>query len=113
MNICPCCKRVIRESKQHAQDKRLTDDLDRCKASIRACESAMNNPFFALRPNPDWRTREENPNVADVAMLEAIKDHLVRLNKALHDHKLLWSMYRRADKKTPYYLVEVAEEIAA
>jgi hypothetical protein len=56
-------------------------------------EHAMSNPWFA-------------------DLKDAIEDEWFRLNRAVYDHKLLWSLYRRADRKAPYY-VEASEEVAA
>jgi len=92
MNICPCCKRAIPQPK-NTLDKRILQDLERVNAAIRACESALSNPFFA-------------------DAIDAIKAERLRLNRALTDHRLLWSLYRRADKKPPYFVVESVEVAA-
>jgi len=74
------------------QDKRLTQDLERVALAISVCEDALSNPFFA--------------NIA-----EAVRQERMRLNLALTDHRLLWTLYRRTDKKAPYFVV--ARELVA
>lgn len=91
MNICPCCKRAVPVAKT-MQDKRLTQDLERVAFAISVCEDALTNPFFA--------------NIT-----EAVRQERTRLNLALTDHRLLWTLYRRSDKKEPYF--ENASELIA
>ena len=105
MNICPCCKRAIPAPK--TQDKRLAQDIAKVEAAILACDRACTKPFFSSTINCMGEP------TADRAMLEAISSERKRLARALTDHKLLWSMYRRSDKKEPYYTVETRETVAA
>lgn len=83
MEICPCCKRKM-VAPRATMDKRIVQDIAKAQAAIAHCENALVNPWFA------------NAKVA-------IQDEVVRLNRALTDHRLLWTLYRRADKKPPYY----------
>ena len=97
MSICPCCKRKMPAPRAVAgQDKRLAQDLGKARAAIEACARAEGNPFFA--------------NV-----IVAIADERARLTRALADLRLLWSIYRRAEKNTaaPYYLRPAAVRKAA
>lgn len=98
LTICPCCKRKMPSPRGTVkQDARLTQDIAKVEAAILACDRACTNPFFASAVNFIGQPTE------DRAMLEAISNERKRLARALTDHKLLWSMYRRADKRTPYY----------
>lgn len=55
------------------------------KAAIRVCENQLTNPFFA-------------------DAVEAIADEMARLYRMLGgDFRLMWNVYRRADKGAPYY----------
>lgn len=94
MNVCPCCKRKMPVLKS-VEDKRFVQDKAKVKAAIRACENALTNPWFA-------------------DALEAITDEMARLYRMLGgDYKLMWAVYRRADKGVPYYQQKPALKKAA
>lgn len=89
-NICPCCKRRIPAPRKSASapkiDRRLEQDLARANAAIAAlatCEQRLG------LTGPEWRA--------------AIESESQRMTRALTDHRLLWSIYRRADKSAPYW----------
>jgi hypothetical protein len=87
--ICPCCKRRIpapRKTAQSKTDKRLEQDIARANAALAAlatCEQRLG------LTGPEWR--------------QAIESESRRLTRALTDHRILWAIYRRADKSAPYY----------
>jgi hypothetical protein len=95
-NICPCCGRKIIAKKSSAPkiDRRLAQDLERANAAIAAlatCEQRLG------LSGPEWRF--------------AIESETRRMQRALTDHRLLWSIYRRTDKTAPYW--QAAEPQAA
>lgn len=96
-NLCPCCGRKIIAEKSSAPkiDKRLSQDLARATDAIAALATAESR----------WRLRDEpTPSPEAIASLRsAIDSESRRMTRALTDHRLLWSVYRRADKTTPYY----------
>jgi hypothetical protein len=100
-NICPCCKRRIptpRKAAQQKIDKRLEQDIARANAALAAlatCEARLG------LTGPEWR--------------QAIESESQRMQRALTDHRLLWSIYRRTDKTAPYWQATepVAEPQAA
>src|ERR1700676_990157 len=97
MNICPCCGRKIIAKKSSAlkSDRRLEQDIERANAAIAALATAESR----------WRMRDEpTPSPEAIASLrQAIESESRRMTRALTDHRLLWSIYRRTDKTTPYY----------
>ena len=80
-------------------DKRLEQDIARANAALAAlatCEQRLG------LTGPECRF--------------AIDSESRRMQRALTDHRLLWSIYRRSDKTTPYYesaasVPELAEPI--
>lgn len=96
-NLCPCCGRKIIAKKSSAPkiDKRLSQDLARATDAIAALATAESR----------WRLRDEpTPSPEALASLrQAIESESHRMTRALSDHRLLWSIYRRADKSVPYY----------
>jgi hypothetical protein len=98
-NICPCCGRKIIAKKSSAPkiDKRLEQDIARANAAISAlatCEQRLGLTGL------EWR--------------QAIESETQRMQRALTDHRLLWSIYRRTDKTAPYYSSEpIIEPITA
>jgi hypothetical protein len=95
-NVCPCCGRKIIAKKSSAPkiDKRLEQDIARANAAIDAlatCEQRLG------LTGPEWR--------------QAIESEARRMQRAISDHRLLWSIYRRADKSIPYW--QTAEPVAA
>lgn len=93
MQICPCCKRVMPRAKADGRSKELLKDLAKAEHAIDCLESAL-----------QWPGESESFRVA-------VQEELVRMNRALTDHNLLWRIYRRNSKALPY----VAErfEVAA
>jgi hypothetical protein len=99
-NICPCCHRRIpapprKSASAPKTDKRLEQDIERAQAAISALATAESR----------WRMRDEpTPSPEAIASLrQAIESESRRMTRALTDHRLLWSIYRRTDKTTPYY----------
>ena len=84
-NTCPCCKRRM-PTPRVTVDKRIVQDQAKVEAALASCDAALTNPWFA-------------------DLWDAIRDEKSRLYRALVDHRLLWALYRRADKKAPYYEV--------
>jgi hypothetical protein len=88
-NICPCCHRRIPAKRKAATpkiDKRLEQDIAKAQAAIAAlatCEQRLG------LTGPEWRF--------------AIESETRRMQRALTDHRLLWSIYRRTDRTQPYY----------
>jgi hypothetical protein len=98
MNICPCCKRRMpAPRKSPAPDKRLAQDIARANAAIAALATAESRHtmrvYCELTPSPE--------SVA--ALRVAIDSESRRMQRAVTDHRLLWSIYRRTDKTTPYW----------
>jgi hypothetical protein len=101
-NICPCCKRRIpapRKFNASKIDKRLEQDIARAQAAIAALATAESR--HALRsvcetPSPEYVS----------TLRDAIESETRRMQRAITDHRLLWSIYRRADKTAPYYSAE-------
>jgi len=93
MNVCPTCKRRIPGPKR-TEDKRLAEDRVKAKRSLAVLESCLANPWY-------------------FDLSDAIREEQERLVRALSDTRLLWTIYRRADKGKlpPYYQTE--ERIAA
>jgi hypothetical protein len=77
--FCPTCKRKF--SARTGTDKKLAQDLARAESSL-----------LTLRTY----------SADNEALREAIDLERQRLERALIDHSLLWSIYRRADKATGY-----------
>jgi hypothetical protein len=104
-NVCPCCGRKIIAKKSSAPkiDKRLEQDIARANAALAALATAESR----------WRLRDEpTPSPEAIASLRhAIESESKRMTRALTDHRLLWSIYRRADKSAPYW--QAAEPVAA
>ena len=98
-NICPCCHRRIPAPRKSASalktDKRLEQDIARANAAIAALATAESR----------WRLPDEpTPSPEALASFrQAVGSESRRMQRALTDHRLLWSIYRRADKTTPYY----------
>jgi hypothetical protein len=76
-------------------NKKLSEDLAACEKAIAALATAVDRldaddfRCYGVHTAESWRP------VIDTAT--------ARYTRALTDHRLLWSMYRRADKSTPYY----------
>jgi hypothetical protein len=86
-------------------DKRLEQDIARANAAIAALATAESR----------WRLRDEpTPSPEALASFrQAVESESRRMQRALSDHRLLWSIYRRTDKTTPYYESQpVAEPVS-
>lgn len=104
-------------------DKRLRDDLAKAERAIAMLEVNAANPpmdmttVAVLIPRfvngKRVEGRFDSQPSALTAFLAAIESELTRMRTALTDHRLLWSIYRRADKKAPYYVVATEAEVAA
>ncbi len=76
-------------------NKKLEQDLKACERDIAALGTAVDRlaaddlRHFGINTRDSWQP--------------VIHDAIQRYTRALTDHRLLWSMYRRADKSTPYY----------
>lgn len=77
---CPACNRRFPSPK--VQDKKLTEDLARAQRAINILDDYATHNRYGL---------------GEACQLEAF-----RLLRAMSDHKLLWSIYRRKDKATGY-----------
>lgn len=99
-NICPCCHRRIPAPRKAATpkiDKRLEQDIARANAAISALA-----------------TCEQRLGLTGLEWHQAIESESRRMTRALTDHRLLWSIYRRTDKTAPYYSAEpIIEPITA
>lgn len=95
MKICPCCNQPV-PARFHPgsaldgvgvktkTDKRLVQDRVKAEAAIKACENALTNPYFE--------------GIAAAVQLEK-----ERMEQAMSDPAVLWSIYRRKDKGQPYF----------
>ena len=79
-------------------DKRLEQDIARANAAITALATAESR----------WRLRDEpTPSPEALASFrQAVESESRRMTRALADHRLLWSIYRRTDKTAPYFDVD-------
>lgn len=78
--VCPACHRKLPAAK--VADKKLAEDLAKANSSIAILDDYKRTNRYGL---------------GEAAGLEA-----KRLRRALNDHSLLWSIYRRRDKATGY-----------
>jgi len=78
-NCCPTCHRKF--TAPRTVDKKLAQDMARAEQAIFILET-----YHADSP----------------AMHEACELEAQRMRRALTDHKLLWSIYRRSDKASGY-----------
>jgi hypothetical protein len=106
-NTCPCCGRKIIAKKSSAPkiDRRIEQDIAKANSAIAALATAEFR--YTLRDEP-------TPSPEAIASLrQAIRSEEKRLRRAIVDHRLLWSIYRRTDKTTPYYESQsVAEPVS-
>ena len=93
-NVCPCCKRALPQAKCDGQSKELMKDLRKAEYAIDCLESAL-----------QWPGESESFRVA-------VQEELLRMNRALTDHRLLWAIYQR-NSKTPCYAMAEREQVAA
>src|SRR5258708_40288285 len=94
MQVCPCCKRKMPVAKRAVTNRDLARDLGKAESAIEALESALR-----------WPNESES-------FREAVQMELLRMNRALTDHDLLWRIYRR-NSKNPSYAAVSAESLAA
>jgi hypothetical protein len=87
--ICPTCNRKFPTPK--VADKKLAQDIARAQAAILVLHS-----FPA-----------DSEHLREACQLEAI-----RLEQAVLDHGLLWSIYRRSDKASGYGMA-IVKKLAA
>ena len=76
---CPTCHR--RFTTTPPRDRKLAQDLARAQRAI---------------------TILDTYSTTNASLREACEMEAVRMRRALHDHALLWSIYRRADRATGY-----------
>jgi hypothetical protein len=79
-------------------DKRLEMDIARAQAAITALANADTKLRLRGEPTP-------SPE-AITSWRKAIESETQRVRRAIVDHRLLWSIYRRTDKTAPYYQAE-------
>ena len=87
--VCPTCNRRLAAPK--LADKKLTQDLALAERSIAILNDYATTNRYGL---------------GEASALEA-----QRLHRALADHKLLWSIYRRRDKASGYGISIVAAAV--
>lgn len=81
-------------------DKRLEQDIARANAAIAALATAEGRTRLRVYNEP-------TPSPEALASFrQAVESESRRMQRALADHRLLWSIYRRTDKTTPYYEVQ-------
>lgn len=102
-SILNAAKLRLRRKPSNKADKRLEQDIARAQAAIAALATAESR--HALRsvcetPSPEYLS----------TLRDAIESETRRMTRALTDHRLLWSIYRRTDKTAPYYLKSVSAE---
>lgn len=96
---CPHCgmaisaKASVPRGGTAKMDKRLKDDLAKATDAAGVCERSS--------------TRADFPEGLRVACLAEAQ----RMAKAMADFRLLWAIYRRKDKGTPYYMAQEATEV--
>lgn len=95
--------RLRRKPSTVKADKRLEQDLARAQAAIAALATAESR--YTLRSVCETPSPEYLSTLRDV-----IESESRRMTRALTDHRLLWSIYRRADKSAPYYLASITAE---
>lgn len=83
--ICPGCNRRLPIPKQ--TDKKLSEDIRRCESAIAILDDFIRTNRYGLG--------------------EACQMEAQRLQRALTDHGLLWSIYRRHEKTTGYGIAVV------
>lgn len=93
--LTSAAKRYQRKANPTAVNKKLADDLAACETAIAALHTAVDRLDADDFAKYGYHTRHSWQPVIDAAIL--------RYTRALTDHRLLWSMYRRADKSTPYF----------
>ena len=88
------CEHCGKETKQRravkGTDKRLSQDREKATQGILNCRT--------------WTPDQYDTESSTKAMLAACEDEAQRLERALGDTKLLWSIFRRNAKGIPYYL---------
>lgn len=100
-------KRLRRKANVAAPDKRLEQDIARANAAIAALATAESR--YTLRSVAMTLSPE-----AFASLRIACESESKRLTRALSDHRLLWAIYRRADKTAPYYeALPVSEPVKA
>jgi hypothetical protein len=99
MEICPCCKRKIPATRTK-MDKRIVQDVEKAQAAIAMLRLTVDNPRHTQMYGEIVTLDGDN------ALRQAASDEIARLNRAIVDHRLLWTIYRRKDNKPPYYQTE-------
>jgi hypothetical protein len=105
-----CAKSILEASAKRYQrkaasvapkvDKRLEQDIARAQSAIAALNTAENRILFRSFNEP-----APSPE-ALASFRQAVGSESRRMQRALTDHRLLWSIYRRADKSAPYWQTE-------
>lgn len=84
VQICPTCNRKIMPVKTKL-DKRIVQDIEKASNALHILGSSLaDSQFYNIRA--------------------AILSEITRLTRAQTNYKLLWNIYRRSAKGTPYYL---------
>jgi hypothetical protein len=93
MDICPTCKRRMPKAKAPAEDKRLAQDIAKATNAIETMERLFTN-----------RNDFADLTLEGLAIMhDAMRVEQARLRSAIENPRLLWGIYRRADKSAPYY----------
>ena len=107
--LTAAAKRYQRKAKtsEPKTDKRLEQDIARAQSAIAALTTAENRILFRSFNEP-----APSPE-ALASFRSAVDSESRRMTRALTDHRLLWSIYRRTDKTAPYYESQpVAEPVS-
>ena len=96
--ICPCCNRRVPAVKGTSKAaKKLSEDTQRAEAATRACERAMTWGDYPTDSTFNWGL----PNTS-LVFIEACRDEVKRLRRAIAEPRILWAIYRRKDTGESY-----------
>jgi hypothetical protein len=98
--LTAAAKRYQRKASVAPKDKRLEQDIARAQSAIAALNTAENRILFRSFNEP-----APSPE-ALASFRQAVESESGRMQRALTDHRLLWSIYRRTDKTAPYYTAQ-------
>lgn len=93
MHICPTCKRKMPVPKDNRRNK-LIADQERAQAAITQLEIALEFP-------ETWRFTTAD-HAVNPSFNEALQLEIDRLRLAVTKPRMLWNIYRRADKGPAY-----------
>src|ERR1700730_18587942 len=111
--VCLHCKQVIRKPRAaKSTNKHYVEDIAKANAAIATLETTIARNWNPLTPtgygyNTVIQAATERPDFIEACELE-----LERMQRAVNDPELLWSIYRRKFAKTgPRYGLEAAQPI--